>query len=183
MTKEEPNWAQIEEKLVQAQVPLANPLTKSVGVKPTYLKDVQALTEGDALKRFSMLEDSSTSHVLKGTLKEWISSFAKQKPIREQFIDAFMTSPGHRKYGTPEVLAEAIRAGYDSASSKAFRAAMMQHADSEGYVYLFRGMKQKALTANVVESFTTFAEKGLSLVKEAEVQNSIVLKLTLFMEP
>lgn len=165
MTKEEPNWAKIEEKLVQAQVPLANPLTKTVGVKPTYLKDVQALTEGSALDKFSLLQDRSVPAQLKGTLQEWIKSFSAQKPIREKFLDAFTTSPGHRKYGTSEDVVAAIRKGYDSDSSKAFRAAMMQHADSEGYVYLFRGLKQKALTSNIVESFTTFAEKGAEFAK------------------
>lgn len=163
LTKNEPQWDKIEQKLFEQQVPIAG--AGKTGVKPTYLQDIQQLTTGNNLAKFSLLNAGDVGSLLKGELRQWISSFSYMKKVRESFLDAFTTGPGHRKYGTSEQLIKEIQDGYNSASSKAFREAMMQHADANGNVYLLRGLKQKAQTSNILESFTTFAEKGDEFAK------------------
>lgn len=162
MTSEAPNWGKIEEAMLLREI--ARNTTPGVqGVKPTYLSDIQNATSPTNLAKYSLLNaaDGNLVNMMRG----WIRSFSEQKPVREMFLDAFTTGPGFRKYGTNERDIQSILAGYNSPQSTAFRSEMMRHADSEGYVYLLRGLKQKAVGSNFLESFTTHAEKGAEFAK------------------
>jgi len=162
MTNETPNWSKIEETMLLREI--ARNTTPGIkGVKPTYLSDIQTITNENNLPKYTLLNhpDSNLTHML----RKWISSFSEQKPLREKFLDAYTTGPGHRKYGTSDRDIQSIKDGYNSPQSVAFRKELMKNADSEGYVYLMRGLKQKAVGSNFLESFTTHMEKADEFAK------------------
>ena len=162
MTSEAPSWGKIEEAMLLREI-ARNTTPGVAGVKPSYLQDIQAITSPTNLAKYSLLNSQDSNLV--DMMKTWISAFSAQKPTREKFLDAFTTSAGHRKYSTSERDVQSILAGYNSPQSQAFRQEMMKHADSEGNVYLLRGLKQKAVGSNFLESFTTYAEKGAEFAR------------------
>lgn len=169
MTEHKPNWENIEKTLLEKEIQ-RNVQAGGKGVAPDYFNKLQSLVTPENLNKYSL--HNTGDRKLANLMDYWIKSFSNQKPVREMFMDAFMTSKGHRKYGTKEDVIDSILAGKDSPQSVAFREELMKIADSEGYVYLMRGLKQEAVGSNYVESFTTNLSKAEEFTGKSEAANA-----------
>jgi hypothetical protein len=155
LTDAKPDWNKIEEALFK-QVPLRNRITGKVGVSPDYLQKIQAEVKGQALERYNLGSVSISGFT--GLVRKWIGGGVQD--LRNAVDDAFRPGGyGKNRGALPENIA-GVKAAYNSPQSVAFRDMLMQNADSDGYVYLFRGLRKEAVGSHSLESFAMFAEKG-----------------------
>lgn len=155
MTNETPNWNKIEEAMVAREI-ARNTTAGVAGVKPNYLQEMQRSIEGN-WDKFDILR--STDRSIKNVVNDWKGAGSGMSRLRKAMDDTFRPSR-FTTHGTTEEMKNAVWAIHDSPQSVGLRAELMKHADSEGYVYLYRGMKGKGKSSSTLESFTTNAAKA-----------------------
>lgn len=163
LTENKPNWGAIEEKQLQIEIGRNARLGGSdVGVKATYMKDLETTVERnwDQFQIYSSggISPRNLSYDAKNLLSGWMSA-SGMTTLRKAIDDAFRLS-NFASHGTPENLKTAVKEIYNSPQSKGLREALIPLADSEGYVYLYRGLRKEAFSSSTLESFTTNAAKA-----------------------
>ena len=165
ITKAEPNWSNIEAVQLQKAIARNPTIAGGTGVSPTYLTDIYKDVESQWAK-FSLksnqpggtYERTSLDSVARKLLGGWMGGGKGMRELRSSIEEAFRPS---RMAGVlPSENAAAAKRIYESQPSKDLRAAFMKNADSEGYVWLYRGMMDKAFSSGTLESFTTNAAKA-----------------------
>ena len=157
LTSETPNWGKIEEQFVAREI-ARNQAKGVAGISPNYIDNLQKEVQ-DNFERFNLLAPgASTSSIAKQLLEGWKGGSGMGK-LRQAMDDAFRPSKWYRT-NTSDAVREAARNMYYSPESKALRSTLMRLADSEGYVWLYRGMTGKAFSSSTLESFTTNIAKA-----------------------
>lgn len=156
MTNETPNWSKIEEAMVAREI-ARNTTAGVAGVKPNYLQEMQKGVEGK-WDTFDLLK-AGVSSKAKFVIQDWKYAGKGIVNLRNALDDAFRPSR-YTKQGASTDMIAAVKEIYDSPASRSLRAELMRHADSEGNVYLYRGMRGKGRSSSTLESFTTNAAKA-----------------------
>lgn len=153
ITKNRPNWGAVEERI------LAPIIAEGKGVKASYLSDIKKFTTGSAYDAFNIQsKDSGLTANARDMLSRWkAGSNAGVKNIRDSVEEYFRGGGYGARIG---VDTSAVGSIYNSKNSVALRNEFLKNADSDGNVYLYRGMRKKAFGSSAVESFTTLPEKA-----------------------
>lgn len=154
LTKSEPNWDKIQESLFQNEIQRVS--SGGSGVKASYMQDLQRGVEAQ-WNQFDLFSNKISS-AAKSLLRDWKAG-SGMTTMRNALDDAFRPSQ-YARHGVPQEHIDAVKEMYNSAASTSLRQALMQVADSEGYVYLYRGLRKEAFSSATLESFTTNAQKA-----------------------
>ena len=156
LTQNKPSWDKIESSMMQNEVQRITNEGGSAGVKTSYAQDLKTSVE-DSWDRFDLLNAGISTEAY-NLLRGWKSG-SGMNTLRNAIDDAFRPS-GFVSRGASEQAKKAVKELYNSEASTSLRATLSQIADSEGYVYLYRGLRGEAFSASALESFTTNAAKA-----------------------
>jgi len=157
LTSETPNWGKIEEQFVAREI-ARNQAKGVAGISPDYIGNLQKEVQDNFEKYNLLAPGASTNQTAQTLLSGWRGGGGMGK-MRQAMDDAFRPSKWYAATTTPEVQ-QAVRNMYNSPESTALRKTLMRLADSEGYVWLYRGMTGKAFSSSTLESFTTNIAKA-----------------------
>lgn len=162
ITKAEPNWGKIEEAQLQKAIARNPTIVGGASVKPSYLTDIQADIENNWSK-FTVYDHNgggvlNISSEARGLLQGWMAGGSGMRTLRKSIEEAFR--PSNMAGVAASADSVAAKEIYNSKQSKALRDSFMKHADSEGNIWLYRGMRTDPFTSGTLESFTTNAAKA-----------------------
>ena len=165
LAENKPNWDAIEKGMLEQEIRRVE-AAGGQGVKADYLNAVKEVSnDWDKYNLFNHLPNKEFAIV-----KEWmnaskgrsindIKGITRLRLAAEEEFRA-KNSKYAQLLSTPEDR-RLVRNIYDSKASASLRSRLIQVADSEGNIYVYRGMKSEAFGSSPIESFTLHLGKAV----------------------
>ena len=156
---------------------------RRAGVNPNYLEEMRILGKEENWKKYSLYHPleghiGGLSIPARTLVRDWVHNFDSTTKRRVRngalFLREEIDFVG-KEYVEAEMAASAIQEIQHSKKSVAFRNEFSsRHADAEGYVYFYRGLKNEAKGHKGLESYTILPEKAAEFDKFVTFVASLV---------
>lgn len=172
LTENKPNWNKIEEQMIAREIQRVE-ASGGQGVKADYMKQLDVITND--WNKYNLLAGRNISSKARSMIEEWTYASKGRTPndIKGMTRMRIAAEEEFRAKNSPytQIISSAedralVRSIYDSPASKELRSRLMQIADGEGHVYVYRGMNNNAFGSSPIESFTLSLAKGAEFVKK-----------------
>lgn len=130
------------------------------GPDATYAAAMDRIGKGDNISSFDPRVAGNISVAAGNMLSDWIGGAVTE--LRKAAVDYFgLAVGGYAKGSADGAAAATFKEIYESAESRNLRAEFLKLADSNGDVYLYRGVKSHDIKGHApVESYTTHVQKA-----------------------